>query len=542
MLERSAKFYFVLCVLVQMTALTYSSLNGNLAGLVPWDDCVYLSRGIDNLEKVISARSVKDLLLIWPQLDIHAPVADLQSVLGMLLFQQTWAGVYFLNFFFVWMGLAVVDFFFRNYRPLIRIPIAIYFLLVPFVFVIFDLIKSDYKGGLFFFCCLLLLFRRNESRSNEGIESAAIGIFGCMAILSKITAFYFPAILITSVLLAALVRLFADGTIGFARHHYKPKVYIADSRGLRRELGFRSVTLGLIIVPPLIVWYFGYPKLMAYINYALSNVWDDRLKLSEHLLYYTPLNGLNQMWGSIFWISLAITLSAIIVSWMTRQLTDLVRIAALLVIVVLAAIPLLAVKTHNVSFGAYFYFALLATSFCAIDMLLAAVKEYWRITIAGALFFIGTTQPLALETSILSREEQRANYRAFALITEDIHETKGNVSGISGKGPRGAVLYECYLMCHFNLALLYYRNYGATLLLERFDDYEQKSQSLSAMLDRSDFVLTIDNNDAKGLQKRLFTASAHAKELDQQMLQDSRFALQRSVPVMNFNLHLFVRQ
>ena len=84
-------------ITLQLFILYYQLNYGKLVGLIPWDDCAIVLRSLENLDKLAQAHSLWHMLGAALHLDIHAPVSDIQAIVGLLLAGGATWGPYALN-------------------------------------------------------------------------------------------------------------------------------------------------------------------------------------------------------------------------------------------------------------------------------------------------------------------------------------------------------------------------------------------------------------------------------------------------------------
>jgi hypothetical protein len=97
-LERAKLWWALAAAITLQIFIVYYQLNyGALVGLIPWDDCAVLQRGLVNLDKLAQAHSFWQALVAALRLAIHAPVSDIQTIVGLLLTGGATWGPYTLN-------------------------------------------------------------------------------------------------------------------------------------------------------------------------------------------------------------------------------------------------------------------------------------------------------------------------------------------------------------------------------------------------------------------------------------------------------------
>jgi hypothetical protein len=70
---------------VQAYVLYFCLHYGTLVGLLQWDDCVIILRGFQNLDQLAHAQLGFGLVQAVHHLEIHAPLSDTQTMIGLLI-------------------------------------------------------------------------------------------------------------------------------------------------------------------------------------------------------------------------------------------------------------------------------------------------------------------------------------------------------------------------------------------------------------------------------------------------------------------------
>ena len=179
---------FAAAITLQLFILYYQINYGALVGLVPWDDCAILVRGLRNLDKLEQAHSLWHMLRAASHLYIHAPVADVQNMVGLLATGGAVWGPYVLNV--IWLCIAIYAISTTTaLKNSITFGASVLFLLVqPITFIALARLISDWQGAILLAAAMFVLFDAAETNNNHGRILGSV-LLGLMAI-TKMTAFY----------------------------------------------------------------------------------------------------------------------------------------------------------------------------------------------------------------------------------------------------------------------------------------------------------------------------------------------------------------
>jgi hypothetical protein len=151
---------------LQAYVFYYAVHYGVLSGLLQWDDCIIVLRGFENLDLLAHSQSVLGLLHAVRHFKIHAPISDVQTIVGLLLSgSQIW-GPYLLNA--TWLALtlfAILSTIDRDNRALAA-SAGLFILVQPVVINALTYIDSDWTGGPLLAGALVVMnagFERNRS-------------------------------------------------------------------------------------------------------------------------------------------------------------------------------------------------------------------------------------------------------------------------------------------------------------------------------------------------------------------------------------------
>src|ERR1700723_2762972 len=177
---------------LKILLLYYALHYGTLIGLLQWDDCAIVLRGLENLDRLMHASSALGLVHAVYSLDVHAPLSDVQTMIGLLISGgQAW-GPFLLSATWTALTLAVLLNTFDRRHWLLAIVVVIVVLSQPLTLNALYNVKSDWSGGLLMAGALFMLARGAVTdRQDQKMQGAALFV---LATLSKLTAFYLPIV------------------------------------------------------------------------------------------------------------------------------------------------------------------------------------------------------------------------------------------------------------------------------------------------------------------------------------------------------------
>jgi hypothetical protein len=468
--------------------LYYAIHYGTLSGLLQWDDCIIVLRGFENLDRLMQPRSVGALLHALLHLDIHAPLTDAQTMLGLLLSGgQIW-GPFLLNA--VWLAL-LLGCLLRSYGPDRRLLAASAVVLVivqALTINALDDLKSDWDGGLLIAGAFFLLARGAQTRERD-LTLIGSGLLG-LAVLSKLTAFYLPVVAAVALLLfevhAALLRQ-RRPTDGEAE-----RGALAQSAGsLWQSMDRRALALRLLIAVGPFVLFFLYSlrPTLYYIRSATGAVWDDGRTPLGRLRFYGPFGPDAWMeWGNLHGFFLVFAGAALLMAWRRR---DAAYPRALLILAAIAALLLapLLVASSNHSFGATLLGVVLAATLLSLDYAGRALGRRAGPLLLVLTILIALPAGLPLKNSNyytqfpVDNAELRALAGTYAQIVDSMRAHARQPT------PRVVVFYDHVFAPHPNLAIKYFQQTGRLPAIDRVDDLT--GERWQRQLQQADFALTL---------------------------------------------------
>lgn len=527
-------WYSLIALGLQLWVLSRSMFDGRLSGLIPWDDCEFITRGLSNTEKFLESESIAQAIQSVARADFHAPVGDLYVMAGLVLFQlQTW-GPYLLNFTVVLTGMLVIDRFLRDEQLWVRILASLLFAFIPFVFVGLDELKSDYKGGVFLFAGLLLLVdRRRGLYASAPSIMLPVSILLTLALLSKITAFYFPPLMIVILTISVATYTIGAGLLRWERGRYLPQV--SDWAELKHPLALSAGTAALMVAVLITFWVHDEAHYLSYIRQALSPFWHDEFGLLERLFFFTPLWPASvSRWGILIWLAPFLLLWSGYLIYSRKDLSALADLSFLGLCAAFMYLPLLLVNTHNPSFGAFFYYSVLAGVFYTLRIVISALGPRGKLVFLGVIVLAASGAEQYISRSSVPFSERMMAADAFTLLAETIATAE------AFDKPRVLFTYESVEMPYRNLENIAWINHRKWLDVRRLDDFEDETER-SDSLAWAQWVLTARGGERAWTFNPRFPSSHQLDEIFQFVSSDKRYQPVKSIQIGAVQLTLFKR-
>lgn len=518
----NAVAYICIALTYHLVFLTYAYQYGWLAGLIPWDDCAFLARGLHNAHLFLTSKSIINFIL-RNDLKFHAPLAGIQTLAGLLLFNFNFFLTYLLAFVHTVALLLFLDYYFRNSTRFLKYCIILLALSLPIVQSFPAELKSDMKGGMYLMMALLLLFEFDSDGLNWQ-RAAVIYAAITLSTLAKVTAFYMPLYCLGILGLYWLVHIYC------AKKFYEGKDLQPGAIIFKRCLIIFAAYMCtyLLVVLPNIKQY------LEYIKYALSNKWVDEFSLAKHLLYYTPFVS-SKAWSRYWYLLLLLLPLALLQSFKTNKSIFLRHLSLFFATAVLL-LPLLISKTHGITFGAYFYFAV----FGCFLMTVRFLEESFSLKPVAA-----NSYTAILCFAIIACVLFQPKFKRFSYPMEINVKRNEIVSKIAGQihensvGRNVAFLFDNLLIPYPNLYIRYYQMYHKFLNIDRIDSF----QEINKGADMADYVLAVDNPEAKYLLRRkAWTSNQRAREVLDIIKHRKDFRLIGKYGLWNFNIYLFIKK
>jgi hypothetical protein len=384
---------------LQAYVFYYAVHYGVLSGLLQWDDCIVILRGFKNLDLLAHSQSVLGLLHAARHFDIHAPISDVQTIVGLLLSSgQIW-GPYLLNA--TWLALALfailstID---RGNRVLAA-SAALFILVQPVVINALTYVDSDWTGGPLLAGALVVM-NAGVERNRSDWKVFAAGLLG-ISILSKLTAFYLP------VLALGILILFESHAAMLAGLRQSGQPLFGSAATTNTEPTYKQMPNSrafmlratLAIGPFLLFFVYKFNSTIAYIRDAITNnKWKDGFTALERAIYYSPFSQISwQSWGKLHVFFLIFSLGAVVAAIRLRRPSYLVSLFILLAISAAFFAPLIVPHTSFISFAATFLGVIMATTIVSMDFICRSFPRWggWGVLTVTALIALSTTLPFS---------------------------------------------------------------------------------------------------------------------------------------------------
>ena len=289
--EKARLWWALAAAITLQSFILYYQLNyGALVGLIPWDDCAIVLRALENLDKLAQAHSLWHMLGAALHLDIHAPVSDIQVIVGLLLAGGAMWGPYALNVTCLCIAIYALSTTVALKDPIVFGTSVLFLLVQPITFRALAELKSDLQGGILLATALFVLFDAAEE-NNDHARTLGAALLGLM-LITKMTAFYLPVLALGVFLVFEFYGALKRELVAIDA----PNLSQAAWKGALARLGGsarqRTMCVALIVVPYLLFFYQSHKALLAYIQGSLGSVLGaDGFTMFERLLYYSPFDG-----------------------------------------------------------------------------------------------------------------------------------------------------------------------------------------------------------------------------------------------------------
>lgn len=482
---------------LQALCLYYELHYGSLSGLLQWDDCAIVLRGLENLDRLVHATSNLGLAHAIYSLDVHSPLTDVQTMVGLLISGGRVWGPYLLSATWLTLTLAALLHTIDRRHWLLAIVVVIIVLGQPLTLNALGGIKSDWSGGLLMSGALFLLARGAVTgREDQKLQGAVL--LG-LATLSKLTAFYMPIVAAAALALfelhAAMLKipLRSGGTntpgAGTLWSTLRPALQSIDRRAA-------AVRLAVGVGPFVLFFIYKWTPTLVYIRGAMSSVWTDGLTVAGRAHFYGPYGpGSWKEWGNLHIFFLVFVLAALLVAWRRRASAYPFALLVLSIIGALLLIPLLAAPASDHSFASTFLGVILAATLVAVDYLMRTLKGIRRRAVAAVALLISL--PVAWP---LSNSNYYARYSITGTELRELSSTYGRiveamVTRSRQEHPSVVVFFDNDFAPHPDLAIGYFQVTGRFPKVARVDDLSDKSW-VGQMSD-ADFTLTFVPNSGQ---------------------------------------------
>ncbi len=518
--------------LVQAYVLYYAFNYGVLSGLMQWDDCAVFLRGLINLDFIAHLHSGYAMLRNIPNLNIHAPLSDVQTIAGLLLSGGREWGPFALNVLPIIVALCAILFVSGRLDDALMAALLIFVLLQPLTINSLTYIKSDWKGGVLIAAAVFLLNEAAE-RGSTRLKLAGAAILG-FAITSKLTAFYLPvfAVAILAIFELYALRVRRAAWHGDASHDAERAVRPLYGRHDVRVLA-QCVALAVL---PFTLFFVVYAKpTIQYIRYDLAGTWDDGLTTLARAVYYSPLSADGAAaWGTLHVFFGLFAAACVAIAVARRSYRYLLSLMCVLVVALMFLAPLAVPKTSNITFSATLLGVVMGGTLIAICTFARALPRW------GGVAALAVVVPLALHTQLPLSDSAYgpANGPAPAQLRELESTYQDIVSDFQTSAsarPTVLVFYFDLFAPHLNLSILYFQRTGRLLSVARVDDLSNAS-ALRARLARTEYALTFVPAAGQQFSRRMGRGNVHIplsmrpSMADEFVAGQPRFELIRRVP------------
>jgi hypothetical protein len=475
---------------LQALLFYYELHYGTLSGLLQWDDCAIVLRGLENLDRLVHATSPLGLARAIYGLDVHSPLTDLQAMVGLLISGgQVW-GPYLFSAAWLTLTLAALLHTIDRRHWLLAIVVVIIVIGQPMTLNALSGIKSDWSGGLLMSGALFLLARGAVTgREDQKLQGAAL--LG-LATLSKLTAFYMPIVAAAALALfelhAAMLKipLRTGGTsmagAGTSWSTLRPALKSIDQRAA-------ALRLAVGVGPFLLFFTYKWKPMLIYIRGAMSSVWTDGLTVVGRAQFYGPYGpGSWKEWGNLHIYFLVFVVAALLVAWRRRASAYPFALLVLGIIGAMLLIPLLAAPASDHSFASTFLGVILAATLVAVDYLMRTLNgvRCWAVAAVALLISLPVAWPL-------SNSNYYERYSITGTELRELSSTYGRIVDVMiarsrQEHPSVVVFFDNDFAPHPDLAIGYYQVTGRFPKVARVDDLSDKSWV--GQISESDFALT----------------------------------------------------
>jgi hypothetical protein len=454
---------------LQLLLLYYELHYGTLSGLLQWDDCAIVLRGLENLDRLVHATSAFGFVHAVYSLDVHSPLTDGQTMLGLLISGGRVWGPYLFSATWLTLTLAALLHTFDRRHWLLAIVVVMVVIGQPLTLNALVNIKSDWSGGLLMAGALFLLARGAVTGRQDQKMLGAV-LLG-LATLSKLTAFYMPivaaAVLVLFECHSALLKM--PGRPGTSWSTLRLAIQSIDRRGL-------ALRLAVGIGPFLLLFIYKWRPTLDYIRGAMSSVWRDGFTVLDRAHFYGPY-GPNSWteWGNLHIFFLVFVLAALLVAWRRKASAYPSALLVLSVIGAMLLVPLLAAPASDHSFASTFLGVVLAATLVALDYLLRTLggMRCWAIAAVALLISLPVAWPL-------SNSNYYSRYTISGTELRQLSSTYGRIVDVmvtrSAQGQPGVVVFfDNDFAPHPDLAIGYYQTTGRFPRVARVDDLSDKA-------------------------------------------------------------------
>ena len=538
-MERAKLWWALAAAIALPVFILFYQLNyGALTGLIPWDDCAIVLRGLENLANVAQAHSPWNLLAAARRIDIHAPVSDIASIAGLLLAGGAVWGPYALNVIGLCVAIYALSTTAALKNPIVFAASVLFLLLQPITFSALAELKSDWQGGVLLAAGMFVLFDAAEENNDRGriLGAALLGLM----LITKMTAFYLPVLAVGTFLAFELY-----GAVKCRQAKIDPSSHSeATCKSARTRFGgfvrLQSICGALILIPYLLFFYHSHGALLAYIRAALGPVWTDGLTASERLLYY--VRGNLGTTTARCWIQAPLGAARNQLSGLPRGRLSRRSLEAQLVaragmcwgsaIVAIFLTPLVLARTSNISFGAAFFGTLIGGVLIFMRIFVANAPRWGAVVAAIVVLALALPNalPLSPPRDLAGVPISRIEREHYQSIYDDM---VGKIVNREGpERPKVVFTFEMFVAPSANLSIRFFQRTGRFLAVSRIDDLADV-KSAASLADADFFITITPTGDARTVPNvgGNFPMSADPAMGDRRVRESGRYGLIAGYPI-----------
>jgi hypothetical protein len=480
-------------LLLQLYVVYYSFNNGVLQGPVQMDDTAYLERSLMNLDVLTASQSPSDLVRATMDVRLHAPLAELSTMLGLLVSGgELWAP-FALNVLLVLLAAYAIALRTTPLNGALFAAILIFLLTQPLTINALTYLKSDWKGGVLMAAAIFSLHEAAE-QNDRNLKLLGAGLLG-LAVVSKLTAFYLPVF--------ALGVLGVFELYGFvARNSRRRSVpYSGVESAADGRTTFRSWLAGerrtwalcaaLAVMPYVLFFLLGARGNVTYIREALGSVWYDGLTVGQRAASYTPIHPDGAAaWGTLHLSFAVFAVANIGIALFRRDYRHLTSLAVVVLLFVVFMAPLAAARTSNITFGGTMIGVVVGGTLIAMCAFARSLPRWGGMLalLVTVVLALATQWPLSssgypLEYGKPPGAQLRALHATYAQIAAKLESSPG-------RRPSVVAFYNHLFAPVRNLTILHFQQTGdivRTVNLTDISDLDVVRQRLAM----SKFALTL---------------------------------------------------
>jgi hypothetical protein len=489
-----ARLWWALAAAIGLQSfILYYQLNyGALVGLIPWDDCAIVLRALENLDKLAQAHSLWHMLGAALHLDIHAPVSDIQAIVGLLLAGGAIWGPYALNVTCLCIAIYAISTTAAKKDSIFFGTIVLFLLVQPVTFRALAEVKSDWQSSILLATALFLLFDAEDNHNNSRILGAAL--LGLM-LVTKMTAFYLPVLALAVFLLFEFYGALKPKLAAKDEPNLSPAAWKRALASLGEIDRQRMICTALILVPYLLFFYYSHKALLPYIKAALGPIQRDGFTIPERLLFYSPLDGhvppdvQGAVWGGLHFMFLIFLSAALIAALYKRAWLHVLACIGVLPLAAGFMAPLALAQASNITFGAPFFGTIIGGTLIFLRIFVANTPR-WGALVAPIVVLalaLPSTVPLSPLRDMIGTPLGRVELEHYRSINDDM--VAAIVSRATSAQPEVVFTFDHSLMPYPNLSIRYFQRTGHFLSVYRIDDFSDPDDA--SLLANADFMVTI---------------------------------------------------